>query len=85
MTGALSKVLVKQDYEDVEAWFVKEVNSGDGLTLVTFKNKMQDIAEEHGYTMNSNDWDMISKAFKFVDVDHDDLITPEEFAAAMGS
>ena len=88
MTKAVSKMMAKDDdeadYEDLEAWFVNECHSDDGLTKDEFFDKLQDIADEHGYTPTPHDWQMVGQAFDNVDVDGDGSISPEEFAAAMG-
>ena len=73
------RALLKYGTEDLEKWFMEEVQSDDGLTWAEFKDKMGQIAHEHNYKPTEKDWDVLNKIFRKIDKNSDGAITAADF------
>lgn len=47
---------MKDKMDELEEWFIEEVNSEDGLTWDEFKEKIDEILEEYNYSPLDDIW-----------------------------
>ena len=68
----------QRDYNGLDKWFMKKVNTDNGLPWNEFKGQLQVVAAKHKYKPSDHDWQMIKDGFSKADKNGDGFVTPSD-------